>query len=328
MQIGVNDVDAHVAGARDADVGVEIRAVAVEIRALCVEDVRHFADVGFEETEGVGDGDHQRGHVFVDGCFEYSEIDGAAVVRFQFLDLIAGECCRRGIGPVRGVGDEDVLARVAALRERLVHHQDAGQLAMCAGHRLQRHARHAEDFLQRLLERPQQLEIPLHLMLRLERMRLRESPRARDLFVDARVVFHRAGAEGIQALIDREVELRQACEVADDVDFRDFDFFRDLAAHERLRQHVALLRHVERRQLITAPSRFRALEDQRLSQLLRSLALGDFRLDGRHNEIRKQKSESRRERMSPALSFCFLISAFCFSFHLRSLASAALSADA
>ena len=198
-----------------------------------------------EHAERVRHGDHQRRHILGHRRGERVDVDRAAAVRFQLFDLVAGEGRRGRVRAVRGIGDEDVLARVAALRQRLVHHQDAGQLAVRAGHRLQRHARHAEDLHQRLLDVPQQREIALHLVIRLQRMRQREARRARDLFVQPRVVLHRARAERIEAGVDRDVQFRQPREVPDDVDLGDFDFVRDLVAHQRRRQRPSPPAHRE-----------------------------------------------------------------------------------
>jgi len=103
---------------------------------------------------------------------------------------------------MRRIGDQDVLARVSRFRQRFVNHQDSGELTVRAGDGLQRHARHSEDRLQRLLEMPQQFEIALHLMFRLQRMRQREAGRSRELLVQPRIVFHRARSERIESGID------------------------------------------------------------------------------------------------------------------------------
>ena len=50
MQIDVDDVEAHVAGTRDAAHGVQVRAVVVEERAGLVEDRGNLLDVLVEET--------------------------------------------------------------------------------------------------------------------------------------------------------------------------------------------------------------------------------------------------------------------------------------
>ena len=265
VEIRVDDVDAHVARPRDADERVEIRAVAIQVRTFAVEDLRHRADLALENAERIRHRDHQRGDVFVHRVLERLQIDRASRVRLQLADLVAGECRRRGIRSVRGVGYEDVLARIATLREGFVNHEDAGELAVCAGDRLQRDPRHSEDRFERLFEIPEQLEIALHLMIGLQRMRKSKARRPRELLVQPRIVFHGARSERIQAGVDRDIQLRQAREVPDDVDFGDFDFIGDLIARQILRKQIGFLRNVERRQTITATSALRMLEDQSLA---------------------------------------------------------------
>jgi hypothetical protein len=140
--------------------------------------------------------------------------------------------------------------------------QHAGELAVRAGDRLQRHRGHAEDLAQRLLEMPQQLEVPLHLMVGLERMRQGEAGNAGDLLVEPRVVLHRARAERVHPRVDRHIELRQAREMPDDADLGDLQLFVDEAARQRRRQRLGIFRHVERRQLIAAPAAVGVLEDE------------------------------------------------------------------
>ncbi len=93
-------------------------------------------------------------------------------------------------------------------------------------------------------------------------MRQCESRRARDLFIEPRIVFHCARSERIKASIDRDVQLRQPREVADDVNFRDLDFVRDLAAHQIRGKEIRFLRNVERRKAIAAAAALRVFEDQ------------------------------------------------------------------
>src|SRR5205823_9564000 len=59
----------------------------------------------------------------------------------------------------------------------------------------------------------------------------------------------------IEACIDRHVQLREAGEVADDIDFGDFHFVRDLAARQVLRKEIGFLRHIESGKAITAAAR-------------------------------------------------------------------------
>ena len=54
-------------------------------------------------------------------------------------------CRRRGIGAVRRIRHQNLLARIAARFEQRAHQQDARQFAMRARRGLQRHRVHAGD---------------------------------------------------------------------------------------------------------------------------------------------------------------------------------------
>ena len=69
----------------------------------------------------------------------------------QVLHLVAADGGGGGIGAVRGVGDEHLAARIALRLVIGAGQQDAGELAMRAGRRLQRDGVHAGDFDQRIL---------------------------------------------------------------------------------------------------------------------------------------------------------------------------------
>ncbi len=75
VQIEVHDVDAEVAGAGLADERVHVGAVHVEQRALGVEDVGDLVDVGFEDADGAGVGEHKGGGILVDHALQLCEID-------------------------------------------------------------------------------------------------------------------------------------------------------------------------------------------------------------------------------------------------------------
>ena len=70
-----------------------------------------------EDAEGVGVGEHQRGHVFVHLRCERGQIDHAAGVGLEVFDLVSGDGGGGGIGAVGGIRDQDLLARVALARE-------------------------------------------------------------------------------------------------------------------------------------------------------------------------------------------------------------------
>ena len=123
---------------------------------------------------------------------------------------------RRGrrVGAVRGVGHDDLDARevLAGLVVR-TNHRHAGELALRARHRRQRHAAHAGHFLQHFLQLEQDLQDALPRRFRRERMPVEQLGQHRVLVTRLRVVLHRARPERVEVRVDGEVELRQAREM-------------------------------------------------------------------------------------------------------------------
>ena len=114
--------------------------------------------------------------------------------------LEAGHRRGRRVGAVRAVRDEHLVALgVAALAMVGADHEDAGQLALGAGRRLERHGAHAGDLGQRRLELPQELERALRDLVGRHRMELGEARQAGRPFVELRVELHRARAERVEA---------------------------------------------------------------------------------------------------------------------------------
>ena len=184
VQVHVHDVHAHVGRAHLAHERVEVRAVEVEIRALRVDELRDVEDALLEDAERVRHGDHERRDVLRELRLELGEVDRPAPGRPELDDRVAGEMRGRGVRAVRGVGHEDVLARVARLHVRGADHEGARELAVRAGRRLERDAREPGEHLQRLLEPEEELEIALREVLGGVGVRVVEAGEARDLLVD------------------------------------------------------------------------------------------------------------------------------------------------
>ena len=138
VQVEVHDVEAHVARARAAHHRVEVRAVVVQRRADAVDDLGDLLDVAVEHAERVRVGEHQAGDVLVGLGAQVLDVDAAVLVGADLDDLVAAHRHRRRVGPVRGVGREDLRALVAAVLVVGAGEQDAGELAVRAGARLQR----------------------------------------------------------------------------------------------------------------------------------------------------------------------------------------------
>ena len=104
------------------------------------------------------------------------DVDVAARVGLHRRQLVAGHRHARGVRAVRGVGDDDLapLLVLAAVGEVRVHEHQAGDLALRAGRRLERHRVQARHLREDLLEPPHQLERALRAVLLLVRMQMRE----------------------------------------------------------------------------------------------------------------------------------------------------------
>ena len=238
VQVVVDDVEAHVARARAAHHGVEVRAVVVERRADAVDDLRDLLDVLVEQAERVRVGEHQAGDVVVGLGAQVVDVDAAALVGADLDDLVAGHRHRRRVGAVRGVGREDLGAVLAAVLVVGAGEQHAGELAVRAGGRLQRHVRQAGDLGQRVLELVHQLQRALGALGVLQRVQAGVAGQRRDALVQLRVVLHRARAERVEAGVEVEVALREPVVVADDLRLGDLRQLRRLGAAEALGERV------------------------------------------------------------------------------------------
>ena len=134
--------------------------------------------------------------------------------RADLHDLVAGHRHRRRVGAVRGVRRQHLRLVLAAVLVVGAREQQAGQLAVRAGARLERHVRQARDLRQRALQAPHQLERALRVLGVLERVQPGVAGQRRHPLVQLRVVLHRARAERVEALVQVEVLRRQRHVVA------------------------------------------------------------------------------------------------------------------
>ena len=157
--------------------------------------------------------------------------------RRNLLHRAAAHRRRRGIGAVRRVGNDDLGAGMVVARLVIgADHRDARELALRAGHRRERDALHAGDFLQHLLQLVQALQDPLPGRVRRERMAPEELRQHRVLVAGPRVVFHRARPERVEVRVDGEIELREAREVTHRLQFGNLGQPRRRAPAQRLGQ--------------------------------------------------------------------------------------------
>ena len=206
---------------------------------------------------------HQPGRVLVHFGTQVVDVDVPACVRLHVGQLVAGHRHARGIRPVCRVGDDDLppLRVLASVGEVGVHEHQTGDLALRACSRLKRDGVQSRHFGEDLLEPPHQLEGALRSVLLLQRMQMREAGQGDEPLVDARVVFHGARAERVEARVDSEVARRQFGEVAEDLRLGELGQARRLGAAQLLRQ-VDTRQAVVAGRFAAATSRLRLLEDQ------------------------------------------------------------------
>src|SRR5579864_1721556 len=164
-----------------------------------MDEVANLADVGFEDAEGVRIRQHQPGDFARHGLLESGEVDASAAVGFEVAYLVARDGHARGIRAVRRVRYQNVLARLADVVEVGANHQQAGEFTLRARRRLERDGVEPGDFHEAARRLSENSEASLGKRLWRVRMVRRQTRELRYGFVDARVVFHGAGAQRIDS---------------------------------------------------------------------------------------------------------------------------------
>ena len=146
VEVQVDQVEAHVAGADHAHDGVEVGAVVVAQAAGVVDDLGDGQDVGVEEAQGVGVGEHEGGGVGAGGRPQGLQVHAALRIGGH---VDHGEAAHGGggrVGAVGGVGDQDLgPGGISPVQVVLLHHQQGGEFPVGAGGGLEGHGVHAGD---------------------------------------------------------------------------------------------------------------------------------------------------------------------------------------
>ena len=165
-------------------------------------------------------------------ALEVGKVDVPRLVAADDDDAQAHHLCARRIGAVRrGRNQADIALGLAARGVIVADGEQAGVFTLCAGIRLQRHARKAGDLGEHLLQLTQHRARAARLLGRRERMQRRElGPRERHQLRRG-VQLHGARAERNHAVHQREIAVFQALQVP--------HHFRlgVIAVEHRMRQH-------------------------------------------------------------------------------------------
>ena len=220
MQVHVDGIETHVARTHLAEDGVQVGAVVVQQPACTVHDARDRLDLAFEHPERGGIGEHDARGLRPHRLHQRIEVDIALGIDRDLFDRAAAHGGGRGIGAMRRRRDDDLVAGQVAPRPMIgADHGDAGELAVRTGHRAERHRRHAGDLLQHVLQLEHATEEALSDRRRCKRMATEELRQHRVLVTGLGVVLHRAGTERVEVRVDREVQLREAREMAHRIEF-------------------------------------------------------------------------------------------------------------
>jgi hypothetical protein len=239
VEVVVHHVHAEVARLRDADEGVHVRPIHVQQGAGVVDHLGDLDDLRLEPADGARVGEHQRRDVGSERGLERREIGESLGVGLDAADGEAGQGRRRGVRPVRRVGDDDDLAgRVAARAVVGGDEEDARHLALRARGGLQRDGVHPGDLLEPLAELVHQRQGALRLRVGRHRVDAREARQPRHVLVHLGVVLHRARPQGIERAVHVVVLEGELDVVAHHLELRDLGEVRGAGAQRARGQHV------------------------------------------------------------------------------------------
>ncbi len=113
----MHHVHAKVAGPRHPCQRVHVRAVHIEQRALGMQNLGNFRNPLLENSQRRGIGDHQRRNVCGHLLAEFFDVNLAVGFGLDVFDLVARDDRGCRIRSVRGVRNQDFLARIPLLSE-------------------------------------------------------------------------------------------------------------------------------------------------------------------------------------------------------------------
>jgi len=168
VQVEVHHIKAQFCRAHHTEQRVQVRPVTVHQPARLVHQPADLHDVLVEQPERVRVRQHHAGYAARQVAAQVIEIHIPPRVRPEFDDLVAGHGRGGGIGAVCRVGNQhQIPLGIPAPGVIGVDHQHAGELALCAGRRLQRDGRKAADLCQHALQLVHQRQVALYLIVRL-----------------------------------------------------------------------------------------------------------------------------------------------------------------
>ena len=141
--------------------------------------------------------------MLVGGLAQRLDVDAAVGEGRNADDVEAGHTGGSGVGAVGGVRNQDVhTAFVSVFLMVFFNQHQTGQLTVCARCRLEGHVVHGGDLAQVFGGKVERLQAALYSLLRLQRMDAGKAGKGGNLIVYFGVIFHGAGAERVEAVVD------------------------------------------------------------------------------------------------------------------------------
>jgi hypothetical protein len=137
VRVVVHHVRAEIAGPRDAQDGVHVRAVEIDEAAPLVNAPRDFAHLPVEQAQRAGIGDHEHGDRVVQLGRQVLQIDEARGIALHRDEVEARHLGTGRVRAVGAIGREHFSPRLVLVSKIGGRDHERGQLAVRPGRRLQ-----------------------------------------------------------------------------------------------------------------------------------------------------------------------------------------------
>ena len=221
VQVHVRDIGPQMAGGGQADLGVEVGSVHVHLAAVGVDDGADFHDGFLEHAVRRGVGDHQAGEpgrVLFGLGLEVGDIDVAVFVAGDGDDVETAHLRRGRVGAVCRFGNQaDVALPFTPAFKVTADGDDTGVFALRAGIGLHADGVHAGDGFQPVFELADHFQMTGGLIDRREGVQVGQFRPGDRHHLAHCVELHGAGAERDHRMVERQIAVLQALEVAQHV---------------------------------------------------------------------------------------------------------------
>ena len=218
VQVQVAHVAAKLSGRSQTDQRVHVGAIHIHAATVAVHQGAQVFHTGLKDTVGAGVGDHdgrQVGTVLLTFGFQIGHIDVAVGITGGHHHLHA---THRGAGRVGAVGaagnQADVAVALTARRMKTTDRHHASVFTLAAGVGLQADAGVAGGLTQPGTQLFVQLRVTFALVGRAERVNVGKLRPGDGNHLAGGVEFHGAAAQRDHAAVQRQIEIRQAANVA------------------------------------------------------------------------------------------------------------------